>query len=294
MISQRSVDVLCFGGEDWWYHNRGHIDMQLMRRYAKKDVVLYVNSIVMQKLNLSQTRRFTQRMVRKARSIFTGLKKTDEGFWVYSPVSLPIQHITWAKWFNEALLRLQLLIVVKKIGMITPVVWVACPAACDIALSLKKTRLVYQRTDRFEDFLDVNAEVIKKYDRKLKTNADLTIYVNSALYQNEANQYKKAIYVDHSVDFEAFACAESKPSAPPDIKGIPKPIAGFIGSIQNGKPDIDFLGKVADLLPGVSFVLVGGAFIDCSRLASRKNVYMLGQKNMSLLPSTVSVLMLLF
>ena len=27
--------VICFGGEDWWYHNRGHIDMQLMRRFGK-------------------------------------------------------------------------------------------------------------------------------------------------------------------------------------------------------------------------------------------------------------------
>jgi len=46
-------DILCFGGEDWWYHNRGHINMQLMRQYPKSGKVLYVNSIVMQKPRLS-------------------------------------------------------------------------------------------------------------------------------------------------------------------------------------------------------------------------------------------------
>jgi hypothetical protein len=102
------VDILCFGGEDWWYHNRGHFDMQMMRRFAKKGTTVYINSIVMQKLNVGQTRKFVQRLSRKAKSIFTGLKKTPEGFWVYTPFSLPVQHISWLKWLIEALLRLQL------------------------------------------------------------------------------------------------------------------------------------------------------------------------------------------
>ena len=87
------IYVLCFGGEDWWYHNRGHIDMQLMRRFSKKGKTLYINSIVMQKLNIGQGRKFIQRFTRKAKSVFTGLRKTDEDFWVYSPFSLPVQHI---------------------------------------------------------------------------------------------------------------------------------------------------------------------------------------------------------
>jgi hypothetical protein len=46
--------IVCFAGSDWWYHNRGHIDMQLMRLFAKETVTLYANTMVMQKLNLSQ------------------------------------------------------------------------------------------------------------------------------------------------------------------------------------------------------------------------------------------------
>src|SRR4051812_19988359 len=30
-IGERTFDgVICFGGGDWWYHNRGHYDMQMM------------------------------------------------------------------------------------------------------------------------------------------------------------------------------------------------------------------------------------------------------------------------
>ncbi|MEO0662179.1 MAG: hypothetical protein AAFZ87_11625 [Planctomycetota bacterium] len=39
--------VVCFGGEDWWYHNRAHYDMQMMRELSADLPVLYVNSIGM-------------------------------------------------------------------------------------------------------------------------------------------------------------------------------------------------------------------------------------------------------
>jgi len=59
---------------------------------------LYVNSIVMQKPSLKKNtgggKSFTHKLVRKTKSIFTGLKKSDAGFWVYSPFTLPVHHIS--------------------------------------------------------------------------------------------------------------------------------------------------------------------------------------------------------
>jgi glycosyltransferase involved in cell wall biosynthesis len=278
------IDVLCFGGEDWWYHNRGHIDMQLMQRFAKKGIAIYINSIIMQKLNLGRSRKFLQKFIRKAKSISKGLQKTKQGLWIYSPFSLPIQHISWMKWLNEILLQFQIWHVQKKIKMDTPVVWVACPSACDIAIKIKKKKLIYQRTDRFEDFPGVAGEGIKRYDQKLKANADMTVYVNRTLYEQEASQCKKAFYLDHGVDFEMFASAENSSTEPSDIAGIPKPIIGFIGSIDDCNPDIEFLGKVADLLPRMSFALIGRSQTDCFCLISRKNIWLLGQKPYELVP----------
>ena len=87
------IDTVCFGGEDWWYHNRAHIDMQLMRCFAQLGTVLYVNSIVIQKptfkKNIGGGKSLTQKLARKTKSILKGLKKSDAGFWVYSPFSIP-------------------------------------------------------------------------------------------------------------------------------------------------------------------------------------------------------------
>ena len=35
--------VICFAGEDWWYHNHGHFDMKVMECLSKDKKILFVN-----------------------------------------------------------------------------------------------------------------------------------------------------------------------------------------------------------------------------------------------------------
>ncbi|UCE98822.1 MAG: glycosyltransferase [Planctomycetota bacterium] len=284
----RSIDVICFGGEDWWYHNRGHIDMQLMRRFARMGTALYVNSIVMQKPNLrkgtSEGTSFTKKLIRKSKSIFRGLWKTDAGFWVYSPLSLPVHHIGWLRKLNEIILRLQLRFVMQQLEIHNPIVWVACPAACDVAVGMKKNKLVYQRTDRFEEYPNVDAEIISQYDWKLKAQADLVVYVNRTLYEQEMGQSQKAIYLDHGVDYDLFSSAHKDAKKPEDIALIPRPIAGYFGAVEELKLDTDFLRDIVNLLPDISFVFVGKATAAFSSLGAHKNVWLLGQKPYEQIP----------
>lgn len=277
-------DVLCFGGLDWWYHNRGHFDMQLMRRFAKNATVLYVNSLVIQRPNLSDVKKFLTKFVRKSKSIFTGLRKTEAGFWVYSPFAMPVHHINWVKPINNMLLSFQLWCVMRGLHMTDPLVWVACPVACDVALKLRKSKLVYQRTDRTEKFPGVDVEKSKAYDRKLKDHADLTLFVNKTLYEQEVGQCRRAIYLDHGVDFEMFNAAAGGNSVPADMPATEKPVVGFFGSIDDHTFDMSFAEKVVDLLPDFSFVFVGAASLDTSALKSRKNVCLLGQKPYEKIP----------
>lgn len=283
-IAKKFDGICCFGGEDWWYHNRGHIDMQLMRNYAKSDKVLYVNSIVMQKPKFTQGRKFIHKLVRKAKSIFRGLQKQDANFWVYSPVSLPLHHIDWASKINRMLLKGQVVSVLRMLGIRDPVVWVACPAACEAAVRMRKSKLVYQRTDRYEEYPNVDVEAIREYDRRLKKCADLTIFVNRRLYEEEASQCRKAIYLDHGVDYDMFANAENDKEKPDDMKEITRPIAGFFGGIDDHTSDIGFIEQVIDLLPDINFVFVGKASADISRLVLKPNVWMLGQKPYGRIP----------
>jgi len=287
-LSQNMTNVVCFGGEDWWYHNRGHIDMQLMRRFAKWGTVLYVNSIIMQKPGFKKAtaggKSFFEKLARKTRSILRGLRKSDAGFWVYSPFSLPVHHIAWLRPLNEVILRLQLRFVARKLGIQNPVIWVACPAACNVAVKMKHKKLVYQRTDRFEEYPNVDAKIIRQYDRRLKTNADFTIFVNELLYKQERQQCKRAIFLDHGVDFDMFATAENSEEVPNGIRDIKRPIVGFFGGIDGHTSDIELVKEVVDLLPEMSFVFVGKSSVDTASMVSRKNIRMLGQKPYEQIP----------
>lgn len=272
------IEAICFGGEDWWYHNRGHMDFQFMKRFSKKGTVLYLNSIVMQKPKLTHGRSFFRRLARKSRSIFRGLKKSDCGFWVYSPLSFPFHHFSLGRLLNEVVVRVQLQYASRKLGIRNPIVWVACPVACNIAVYMKKSKLVYQRTDRYEEYPNVDSEIIRSYDRILKAEADITIFVNESLYNAESGQCKNAINLDHGVDFEMFACAEGQGYVPVEMRGIKRPVVGFFGGIDNHTMDIEFVRELVDLLKEMSFVFIGAVSVDCSELESRPNVWMLGQK----------------
>lgn len=273
-----------FGGIDWWYHNRAHIDPQLTRRFAKKGKTLYINSIVMTKFKTGEKKMFLKKVKRKLKSIFTGLKKTEEGFWVYSPFSMPVHHIFLAKWLNDILLSFQIRVVTYKLGINNPVVIIANPAAVDVALRMKKLRLIYQRTDRFEEADGVDVDVILKCDRKLKAKSDLTFYVNNMIYNEELSQCKRAIFLDHGVDFDKFALADRDSFIPAEMTNIPKPIIGYFGTIYKNSVDIELAAKVADLLPGMSFVYIGTLYEKYSNLSEKNNVWMLGQKTYDEIP----------
>lgn len=278
MIAQEPIKSICFGGEDWWYHNRGHIDMQLMRRMAGHGTTLYVNSIVMQKLRIVSDKQFFKKVQRKAKSIFNGLKESDAGFWVYSPFSLPLHHINWGRALNRSVLNMQLRKVSRKLSLDDAIVWVACPAACEVAIRMPKKKLVYLRTDRHEEFPNVDADAIRRYDQLLKAKADLTVFVNRTLYKLEANHCKRSLFLDHGVDFELFAGAGDDSTVPEDIQNVPDPIVGFFGGIDGHTFDLDFVEQVVKLVPEATFVFVGKSSLDCAALLENKNVVMLGQK----------------
>jgi glycosyltransferase involved in cell wall biosynthesis len=273
--NKTDMSFICFGGEDWWYHNRAHIDMQLMRRFSRLGTTLYINSIVMRKPNIGDRKSFTEKFVRKTKSILKGLRQSGAGFWVCSPYTLPVQHISWARPFNESILRYQIRRIMRKLHMVTPVMWVACPPACDAAIDLKRGKLVYQRTDRYEDDPHVDRETVLNYDRKLKASADMTVYVNQSLYEQEAGQCKNAFFLDHGVDYEMFSSVENSRDEPAELAGIKKPIVGYFGVMADHKFDVEFVGKVADLLPEFSFVFIGHVSKESMAMFARNNIHIL-------------------
>ena len=86
MLTNHSI--ICFGGEDWWYHHP-HSKAHLMRRFARAgNKVIFLNSISMGLPSLGH-KDIVPRITRKLRSYAKLARETDDGITVVSPASLP-------------------------------------------------------------------------------------------------------------------------------------------------------------------------------------------------------------
>jgi glycosyltransferase involved in cell wall biosynthesis len=267
--------VICFGGEDWWYHNRGHFDMQMMREFSGSVPVLYVNSIGMRVPRMREGSMFVTRIRRKLKSLRRGLVSVNDRFHVFSAFVVPGKA---GMKLSGIVLRRGVRRQAKRLGIHKPLVWVACPPAASAVDALSPVAVVYQRTDRFESFVGVDAAQITAADRALKSRADITLFCSRSLHTDERTGCRRALYVDHGVDFEQFlAAGDGSGCEPTDLASISRPRVGFVGGIDVHTFDPALFEDVAKRLPDVQFVLVGGCSLP-EDWCDLSNVHKLGQR----------------
>ena len=103
----RDQSIICFGGEDWWYHHP-HSKAHLMRKFARDgNKVIFVNSISMGLPNLAH-KDLLPRIKRKLGSYSKLARQTEEGITVVSPASLPFFGSAAARKVNRRLLGAQI------------------------------------------------------------------------------------------------------------------------------------------------------------------------------------------
>jgi len=90
--------IVCFAGEDWWYHHP-HSKNHLLKRYAQRNKVLFVNSISMGLPSIGNPD-FFLKIRRKLRSYIRWLRRVPEGLWVMTPVNLPFYGSRIGRWLN--------------------------------------------------------------------------------------------------------------------------------------------------------------------------------------------------
>ena len=269
--------IICIGGEDWWYHNRGHFDFQIMRRLAREVPVLFVNSLGV-RIPTAKHGGHTQVMARIARklgSLGRGLKHIENKFHVLSPFSVPGE--TGQKAFGWALAP-QIKFAARRLGIRKPLLWIHCPPGADLIDTFAGAPLVMQRTDRFEAFPEGDPVALSRQIAKLKAHADLVVYCNATLQAQERAEVRGSVLVTHGVEFERFAAAGTAIAEPPaDMAHIARPRVGFIGGIDAHTFDPELFVATAAALPNLNFVMVGGCSLPDS-WCPHANVYFLGRK----------------
>jgi hypothetical protein len=280
--------VVCFAGIDWWYHNRGHSECQIMKRLARRVPVLWVNSIGMRLPAPGKTEMMWARYARKLRSTLKGLRRDESGLWVYSPVFVP-RFTRRAVEVNGRLLDLQIAGVLRFLGVRKPSAFVTIPTACAAVERRRYTRTVFNRSDAFSEFPEVDGKLIGEFENRLFARADDVIYVNQALFARERGRARHAHFVDHGVDFEHFASVRSTAGpagpAPGPLAHLQRPIIGFYGALDAYTIDLELMIRVARANPRATLLVIGPQAMDIRALLKEPNVCYLGPVSYELLPS---------
>src|SRR5262245_46159364 len=120
--TKRAFDgVVCFGGADWWYHNRSHYDLQMMRQLSGRMPVLYVNSLGVRVPKVSEGAMFVKRVVRKLKSLSRGFVRVSERFGVLSPFVVPGR---LGMSVSRGVLAPQVKLAARRMGIKRPLIWV--------------------------------------------------------------------------------------------------------------------------------------------------------------------------
>jgi Glycosyl transferases group 1 len=269
--------IICFAGEDWWYHNP-HSKNHIVKRLARQNKVLFVNSLTMGMPPTSNPD-FFKKVWRKLRSFTRGVRKVSDGLWVMTPIVVPLYGSRLGRTLNRLLLILQLRVVMLALGMRRPIVWAAIPTAADIVDHLGARLLVYQVSDKYDSNEEsvVSADVIRRMDKQLKERAAAIMFSGRKLYEESDAPHR--YFLEQAVDFDHFAVPAAETA--PDIAAIPRPVLGYVGAIDM-MMDAELIEKVARLRPDWHWVFIGGA----SKMVqvNAPNVHFLGARKYADLP----------
>src|SRR5436190_17115385 len=185
MIHDKSI--ICFGGEDWWYHHQ-HSKNHIMRRLARAgNKVIFVNSISMGLPSLASPD-FFSKIKRKLRSYAKPVRITEEGIIVVSPPLLPFYSNRLARAINRWLLIFQIKLLMVAFEVRNPILWIAIPTAREVVGRLGEKAMIYQVSDKYDaNRMDhaTSSNIITEMHDDLLAHADLIYYSGRKLFEDD-------------------------------------------------------------------------------------------------------------
>lgn len=283
----KNEDIICISSIDWDFIWQGH--QEIMTRLARNgNRVLFVENTGVRAPKISDLGRIKKRLSNWRKGLH-GIRKVEEGLYIYSPLVLPFPYLRLARFINRKLVLSVLFKWLKAVGFSEPIVWTFLPTGLSIDLidSIKPSILIYYCIDSFSAS-SKDAANIKMTEEALLKRADMVFVTSEELFKYCSKWNKKVYYFPFGVNIENFKEALNKPRpAPHDVNSIKKPIVGYIGGIHKWI-DFDLVRLAAVENKDASFVFCGPIQSDVSKIKSLPNVTFLGQKDPKELPRYVN------
>ena len=258
MLHDKSI--ICFGGEDWWYHHP-HSKNHLMRRFARAgNKVIFVNSISMG-LAPMKSGEVLPRIKRKLKSYAKLARTTEEGITVVSPAVVPWFGSRAAAATNRRLLTAQISRLAKQRAMTKPILWIAIPTAVEVIGQLHESLVIYHVSDKYDantmDHATDPAYIRRLHERAIDA-ADLIFYSSRKLIDEAERGREKSFLLEQAVDFDHWAqISNGTLEVAEAVARIPRPRIGYFGAIEPWLVDQDLIKRAARDRPSWNWIFIG-------------------------------------
>ena len=257
MTVLRNQSIICFGGEDWWYHHP-HSKAHLMRKFARAgNKVIFVNSISMGLPGLAH-KDLLPRIKRKLGSYSKLARETDDGITVVSPASLPFFGST-ARAINRRLLGSQIKRLAQSRGLTKPILWIAIPTTANMIGTFGESAVVYHVSDKYDaNTMDhaTDPALIRRLHEQAIDAADLIFYSGRKLFTEAERGCERSHLLEQGVDYDHWQCVAEIPIAP-EIAHIPRPRIGYFGAIEPWLVDQELIKRASRERPEWHWIFIG-------------------------------------
>jgi len=255
----RNQSIICFGGEDWWYHHP-HSKAHLMRKFARAgNKVIFVNSISMGLPALAH-KDLLPRIKRKLGSYSKLARQTEEGITVVSPASLPFFGRI-ARRINRRLLGAQIKRLATNRGLTNPILWIAIPTAADMIGTLDESVVVYHVSDKYDaNTMDhaTDPALIRRLHEQAIDAADLIFYSGRKLFTEATRGIERSHLLEQGVEYDHWRHVnDGTMEVAAEIARIPRPRLGYFGAVEPWLVDQELIKRASQQRPEWHWIFIG-------------------------------------
>ncbi len=230
-----------------------------------------------------------ERMKGRKRTFRSRLRWVNDQLVVYTPPAYPpfSQKISRIHRWNMRLLASQVKTLIRKLSFRNYILGISWPLSVGILRELRPRWSYYDCSDDYPTYPGLKADKKKLLhsEEELLRSVDLVFCSAQGLREAKAVHNRNCFFIPNGVDPSFLLNGHGDEEVPSDMKSIPKPILGYMGTLGEWL-DFDALIQLARAKPEWSIVLIGPLASGCfsSVLAGIPNLHWLGEKGYGELP----------
>lgn len=285
-LALRGRNVVCISSIDWDFLWQGH--HEIMSRLARAgNHVVFVENTGVRSIRAADL----GRVVRRLRLSLVGRRTVERaagGIQVVSPLLLPWPRWAFARTLNQRILLPRLARHIRSLGASRPILftYLPTPNALRLIQLLREptSRVIYYCVADFQELADPGAR-LDTCESRLAEEADLIFVQTLAFRDRFAAHIERVHEFSGGVNLEVFDRQATTPSA--ELSSLPRPLLGYSGGVHQ-HIDLGILSALADRFPHGSLVIVGELQMPLGSLGRRKNVHVMGKRQLADLPALLA------